>query len=85
MVVMSVMVVVCVVGVVGAVVSVLGYDKLYDEIGNGMHVPRHASRRARAPRPSRQLQALEAALTEEHDEAPPSCPSGRSHRGWIAR
>jgi hypothetical protein len=65
MIVTYVMVVVCVVGVIGAVASVLGYEQPYGDIGSPMRIPRRSRQRVQRSRPSRQLQALEAALAEE--------------------
>jgi hypothetical protein len=77
-----VMVVVCVVGVLGAVASVLSYDKPYGDIGSPMRIPRRARRSPPASRPSRQLQALEAALTEDAATDEPSCSPVRAHGRW---
>jgi hypothetical protein len=80
MVVTYVMVAVFVVGVIGAVASVLSYDKPYGELGSPMRIPRASRRRPPASRPSRQLQALEAALTKDAATDEPSCVPVRSHR-----
>jgi hypothetical protein len=80
MVVTYVMVAVCVVGVLGAMASVLSYDKPHGEIGSPMRIPRGSRRRPPVPRPSRQLQALEAALNEDPATDEPSCSPARSRR-----
>ena len=94
MVVTYVMVAVCIVGVLGGVASTLSYDKHYGEKGTGMRIPRHSRRSAQQtrrrsaqrPRPSRQLQALEAALTEDTaTDQPPSCSPTRSRARRMAR
>lgn len=75
-----VMVAVFVVGVLGAVASVLSYDKPYGELGGPMRIPRGSRRRTPAARPSRQLQALESALTKGNASDEPPCTPVRSHR-----
>jgi hypothetical protein len=80
MVVTYVMIAVIVVGVLGAVASVLSYDKPYGEIGSPMRIPRGSRRRPPVSGPSRQLQALEAALAEDPATDEPSCSPVRSHR-----
>lgn len=83
MVVTYVMVIVFVVGVIGAVASVLSYDNSYGEIGGPMRIPRGSTRRRPpAPRPSRQLQALESALAKDTTTDETSCTPVRSHRRW---
>jgi len=82
MVVTYVMIVVFVVGVLGAVASVLSYDKPYGDIGSPMRIPRGSRRRPPVARPSRQLQALEAALEKDTATEEPSCSPVRSHRTW---
>ncbi len=80
MVVTWVMIVVCVVGVIGAVASVLGYDGPYGQIGAPMRIPKHSRRRTQTSPPSRQLQAVEAALAKETPiDQPASCSPARSH------
>jgi len=85
MVVTYVMVAICVVGVLGGVASVLSYDKVYSQSGSKMRIPKHSRRNRQGPRPSRQLQAVEAALAEdEATDQPTSCSTGRSH-GRVRR
>jgi hypothetical protein len=80
MVVTYVMIILFVVGVIGAVASALAYDKPHGEIGSPMRVPRSSRRRTRGSRPSRQLQALEAALEKDTTtDQPASCSTVRSH------
>ncbi len=81
MVVTYVMVAVCVVGVLGAVASALSYDKPSGGIGSPMRIPRHSRRGAKRPSPSRQLQAVEAALTEDDAQSEP-CTTVRSRGRW---
>jgi hypothetical protein len=85
MVVTYVMVAVCVLGVLGAMASVLSYDKPYGEIGSPMRIPRRSRRTPPVSRPSRQLQALEAALTEDGAADEPPCSPVRAHRRWRSR
>lgn len=80
MVVTYVMVAVCVVGVLGAMASVLSYDKPYGEIGSPMRIPKRSRRTPPVSRPSRQLEALEAALSEDAGPDEPSCSPARTHR-----
>jgi hypothetical protein len=80
MVVTYVMVAVCVVGVLGAMASVLSYDQPHGGIGSPMRIPRRSRRSAPAPRPSRQLEALETALAEDVAVDERSCSPVRSHR-----
>ncbi len=75
MVVTYVMVAVCVIGVIGGVVSALGYDNPSGQIGTPMRIQNRARRRVRPSRPSRQLQALEAALQKDGE---PDHPTSRS-------
>lgn len=82
MVVTYVMVAVFVVGVLGAVASVLSYDKPYGELGSPMRIPRGSRRRPPVSRPSRQLQALEAALDRDTATEEPHCSPARAHRRW---
>jgi hypothetical protein len=71
-----VMVAVCVVGVLGAIASIHSYEKVYAEKGSKMRVPRHSGKSRPRTRPSRQLQALEAALAEQPvNDQPTSAPS----------
>ena len=83
MIVTFVMVVVCVAGVISAVASAVGYDKPSGEIGDPMRIPRRSRASARRSRPSRQLQALEAALGDgtARDQPTPCCEV-RSHSRW---
>ena len=64
MVVTYVMIVICVLGVLGGVASVHSYES-YAEKGSRMRVPKHSRKGRHRARPSRQLQALEAALAED--------------------
>lgn len=84
MIVTYVMVAVCVVGVIGGVASTLSYDKPHSRSGGGMRIPRHSRRSRQASRPSRQLQAVEAALAEDaaSDQAT-SRPPARTHGRWT--
>ena len=87
MIVTYVMIAVCVVGVLGAIGSALSYDKPYGQIGDPMRIPRRSRRTPQVSRrPSRQLQALEAALSEDaaDDETPPRS-AVRSHGGRTRR
>ncbi len=80
MVVTYVMIAVCVVGVLGGLASVHSYDKPYGQGGNRMRIPKHSRRSGRSSRPSRQLQAVEAALEENPaTDQPASCSTARSH------
>jgi hypothetical protein len=83
MVVTYAMVALCVVGVIGALASVLSYDKHYSESGSPLRMARHARRSGQRSRPSRQLQAVEAAL--EKDDQPTTCSAGRSRGRWRRR
>ncbi len=84
--VMYVMVAVVVVGVIGGVASVLSYDNLYSQSGSEMRIPKHSRRSRQAPRPSRQLQAVEAALAQDPpSDQPASCSPVRSHHRRTAR
>jgi hypothetical protein len=86
MVVTYVMVAVCVVGVLGALASVLSYDKHYSESGSPMRITGHSGRSGQRPPPSRQLQAVEAALAKDVATGQPtSCSPVRSHGLWRAR
>jgi hypothetical protein len=68
------MIVVCVVGVLGGVASVHSYES-YAEKGSRMRVPRHSRKGRPRGRPSRQLQALEAALAQDAvTDQPASAP-----------
>jgi hypothetical protein len=84
MVVTYVMVAVCVVGVIGGVASSLSYDKPHTRSGGGMRIPRQSRRSRQGSRPSRQLQAVEAALAEEaaSDQATPRS-TARTHGRWT--
>lgn len=84
MVVTYVMVAVCVVGVLGGVASVLNYEQRYSQSGSRMRIPRHSRRSGQRSRPSRQLQAVEAALAKDPatDQAT-SCSTVRSHGRWT--
>jgi hypothetical protein len=74
-----VMIAVCVVGVLGGLASVHSYDKPYGQ-GSRMRIPKHSRRGGRSSRPSRQLQAVEAALAEDTaTDEPASCSTVRSH------
>ena len=84
MVVTYVMVAVCVVGVLGAMASVLSYDKPHGEIGSPMRIPKRSRSTPPSPRPSRQLQALEAALAEDAATDETSCSPVRSHSRWSS-
>jgi hypothetical protein len=84
MVVTYVMVAVCVVGVLGGVASVLSYDQRYSQSGSKMRIPKHSRRSGQGSRPSRQLQAVEAALAEDAaTDQPTSCSTVRSHGLWT--
>jgi hypothetical protein len=84
MVVTYVMVAVCVVGVLGGVASVHSYDRVYSQRGSKMRIPRHSRRSRQGSRPSRQLQAVEAALAEDAAiDQPTSCRTVRSHGRWT--
>lgn len=70
----------CVIGVLGAVASVLSYDNLNSKSGSEMRIPKHSRRGRQRSRPSRQLQAVEAALAEDATpDQPASCSPVRSH------
>lgn len=86
MIVTYVMVAVCVVGVLGGVASVLSYDDLYGKSGSRMRIPKHSRRNRQTSRPSRQLEAIEAALTEDAatDQATARSDT-RSHGRWTRR
>jgi hypothetical protein len=85
MVVTYVMVAVCVVGVLGAIANVLSYDN-YTAKGSKMRVSKHSRRSAPRSRPSRQLQALETALSEDAvSDEPTSCSPVRSHGRWKSQ
>jgi hypothetical protein len=81
MIVTYVMVAVCVVGVIGGVASALSYDKPYGEIRSPMRIPKRSRRSPRGSRRSRQLQALDAALTEEAAIDQPTPHFGRTAAG----
>ncbi len=86
MVVTYVMVAVFIVGVLGGVASVHSYDRVYSKRGTRMRIPRHSRRSRQGSRPSRQLQAVEAALAEDGaGDQPTSCSPVRSHRRWTTR
>jgi hypothetical protein len=85
MIVTYVMVAVCVIGVLGGVASVMSYDKRYGQGGSGIRVPRHTLRTVQRSRPSRQLKAVETALSTDPDEDQPACSPVRSHGRWSAR
>ena len=86
MVVTYVMVAVCIVGVLGGVASVHSYDKVYSQRGSKMRIPKHSRRSGQRSRPSRQLQAVEAALAEDGaTDEPTSCSPVRSHGSWTGR
>jgi hypothetical protein len=83
MIVTYVMVAVCVVGVLGGLASVHSYDKVYSHGGSKMRIPKHSRRSTEGSRPSRQLQAVEAALAEDATtDQPTSCSTVRSHGRW---
>ena len=85
MVVTYVMVAVCVVGVLGACASVLSYDKLYGQSGTRMRIPKHSRRTVQRSRPSRQLEAIETALSEQAaTDQPTSRRTARSDRRRTA-
>jgi hypothetical protein len=84
MIAMYVMAVVVVVGVVGGVASVHSYEQLYNQKGSGMRIPRHSRRTRQRSRPSRQLQAVEAALAEDAaTDQPTRCSPVRAHGRWT--
>ena len=85
MVVTYVMIAVCIVGVLGGVASVHSYDNVSTR-GSKMRIPKHSRRSGQRSRPSRQLQAVEAALAEDGaTDEPTSCSPVRSHGRWTAR
>lgn len=67
-----VMIAFCVVGVLGGVASVHSYERGYAKKGSEVRVSKHSRKGRPRARPSRQLQALEAALAE--DPHPASAP-----------
>jgi hypothetical protein len=86
MVVTYVMIAVCIVGVLGGLASVHSYDKPYGQGANRMRIPKHSRRTPRSSRPSKQLQAVEAALTEDQpSDQPTSRSTARSHGRWTRR
>jgi hypothetical protein len=80
-----VMIAVCVVGVLGAMASVLSYDEPHGGVGSPMRIPRRSRRRPPVSRPSRQLEALEAALEKDEPTEGPSCAPVRSHGAGRGR
>lgn len=70
MLVMAVIAVVCVVGILGALASTLGYDQLYFQHPTRIQPPVRPARGRKSRRRSRQLRAVEAALTSAETQRP---------------
>lgn len=85
MIVTYVMIVVCVVGVIGAIASIGAYDKPYGEVGGPMRIPRRSRKTQHSSRPSRQLEAVQAALEDADTDQSTACTPARSHRRWRRR